>query len=168
MIQDTLLNNRGGAISALNRILRTSPNDVATLRRLADLYAGDGQWNEAVALLQRVVNLAPERDVLRDTHFAIGNLWDEHLGETSRALVSFQAVLALDPTHGGGLAKLADLQEREGKLPQALETTARLLETRLDPAARALALTRRARIERRQNREEAAILSLREALGKAV
>src|SRR5690606_37328553 len=113
-IQADTLDNVPGAISSLNRVLRTAPNHVSTLRMLAALYERDQQWNESVNLLSRVVQLAPDREVLRDAHMQLAAIWDERLGETARALVSLQAVLALDANHRDALMRLVDVQEREG------------------------------------------------------
>ncbi len=163
-IQADLLSNVAGAISALNRVLRTAPNHVPTLRRLADLYGRDAQWNEAVSLLSRVVQLAPDREVLRDAHLALASIWDERLGETARATVSLQAVLALDSGNREALARLVDLLEREKKLDQAADTAARLVEASQDARDRGMALARLARVELKRGNGAAAVKTLREAV----
>ncbi len=126
-LQADSLGNVAAAIGSLNRVLRQAPSHVPTLRALADLYARDGQWTEAVNLLGRVVQLAPDRDVLRDAHLELALLWDERLGESARAMVSLQAVLALDADNVSALERLSDLQEREDKVGQAAEAARRLV-----------------------------------------
>ncbi|MFW5920273.1 MAG: tetratricopeptide repeat protein, partial [Polyangiales bacterium] len=163
-LQADALDNIPGAISSLNRLLRTAPNHVPTLRKLADLYERDEQWTEAVNLLGRVVQLAPDRDVLKDTHLRLAALWGERLGETSRALVSLQAVLALDSENRRALEALADLQEREGKIDKAAEAAERLVAATQDAEAKATALLRLARLRREQQRDQEAADALRQAL----
>lgn len=163
-LQAERLDNVAGAISALNRVLRSTPNHVATLRMLADLYVRDGQWTEAVNLLSRVVQLAPDRVVLRNAHLQLAAVWAERLGETSRALVSLQAVLALDSDNREALARLSALQETEGKLDQAAETVMRLIKVSSDPRDRAAGMVRLARIEHSRGNGEASMGALLEAV----
>jgi len=146
-IQADALDNLPGAISSLNRVLRAAPNHVPTLRSLSELYNRDGQWTEAVNLLSRVVQLAPDRETLKDAHLALAALWDERLGESSRALVSLQAVLALDADNRHALSRLSSLQEKEGKVDQAAETAAKLVQASRTDAERAQALLHLASVE---------------------
>jgi len=160
------LDNLAGGIVALNRVLRATPSHVPTLRRLAVYYQRDGQWSESVSLLNRVVQLAPDRDALKDAHLQLAELWSEHLGDGARALVSLQAVLALDPGHRGALARLAELYEREGRVDDAVETVRQLLAAATDahPRERAAALVRLARLERTRGNEGGASDALRDAV----
>ncbi len=160
VIQADDLDNLPGAISSLNRVLRAAPNHVPTLRSLARLYSRDGQWTEAVNLLSRVVQLAPDRDVLRDAHLALAELWDARLGESSRALVSLQAVLALDAENREALKRLSALQEREDKIDQASETALRLVKASTSDADRAEALLHLASIEGRRGDQRAELDAL--------
>ncbi len=163
-LQWRALKNLPGAISSLHRVLKTSPNHIPTLRRLAELFGHDNQWNESARLWARVIQLAPERDVLRDAHLALAAIWDERLGETSRALVSLQAVLALDDQSRPALARLAALQEREGRLEQAVETSRRLIAASATPRDRAEAFLRLAAVCDKTGDSEGATEALLEAL----
>jgi tetratricopeptide (TPR) repeat protein len=158
------LDNLPGAISSLNRVLKAAPNHIATLRNLASLYGRDNQWSEAVNLLSRVVQLAPDRGALRDAHLELAGIWDERLGETPRALVSLQAVLALDATNAGALARLTDIQTRDGKLEQAADTAARLIQVAETDEARASALIKLAGVEDARGNPRQATEALLQAL----
>ena len=166
-LQAKSLGNLAAAIGALNRILRVSPNHVTTLRGLADLFEKDGQWTEAVNLLKRVVQLAPEREVLRGAHLTLAMLWDERLGESSRALVSLQAVLALDPKNQAALERLGDIQERDEKTDQAAETASRLIDAAETGEARANALHRLGRLEKKRGHEPLWLKCLLESVALA-
>lgn len=148
--------NLAGAIGALNRVLRSSPSHVQTLLQLARLYSRDSQWTEAANLLARVVQLAPDREVLRDAHLELATLWEERLGETQRALVSLQAVLALDDRNREALRRLAELHGREGDLERANGSARKLLDASTEPADRASALVLIAKLERRRGDARAA------------
>jgi tetratricopeptide (TPR) repeat protein len=163
-INSDVQNNLAGAIGALNRVLRSSPSHVPTLVRLAELCTRDSQWTEAANLLGRVVQLAPERDVLRDAHLELATLWEERLGETQRALVSLQAVLALDATSREGLRRLAELYAREGELDKSSDTARKLLGASTDLRDRAAALVLIAKLDRRRGDARGAADALHEAV----
>ncbi|MFW6050499.1 MAG: tetratricopeptide repeat protein [Myxococcota bacterium] len=163
-LQAEHLGQVAAAISSLNRVLRTAPDDLETVRRLAELYERDGQWNEAINLRHRILQLAPDSDVLLENHLRLAALYEERAGETERALVSLQAVLALDPRNTLALRRLAELHERQGRLPQAREATQRLVEAVEEGPDRAGALTLLARIELASGRQDAARAALCEAV----
>lgn len=158
------LDNVPAAISALNRVLRTSPEDVAVLRRLAAYFLREGQSTEAANLLGRVVQLGPDRDVLRDVHLDLASIWADDLGETGRALVSLQAALALDPSHRVALERTSRLQEREGDLEAAADAAAKLVRAASTDVQRAAALVRLAEVELARGHETAAADALVDAV----
>lgn len=163
-LQAEHLDNLPGALSSLTRVLRAAPNHIPAMRKLAELYERDAQWNEAVNLLSRVVQLAPDRTVLRDAHLALATIWSEHLNETPRALVSLQAVLALDPENTSALARLADLQERDGKTDYAIETARKLLLVAKDDTVQAEGLLRLARLSDKRGDDRGAEQALLDAV----
>ena len=153
------------AIGALTRVIRTTPSHVPSLRRLAEYYRRDEQWNEAVSVLGRVVQLTKEADVLLAAHLGLAALWDDHLGDTQRAMVSLQAVLSLDGGNPEALLRLAELHEREGRLDDAASAAKRLLLSVVEEGpARARALVHLARVERARGNDAAAADALREAV----
>ncbi|MAT29017.1 MAG: hypothetical protein CMN29_29340 [Sandaracinus sp.] len=164
-LQAEELQNLPSAIASLARVVRQTPNHVPTLRRLADYYARDGQWAEAAEHLTRLVQLAPDQDVLLKAHLDLARIWAEELGDGSRALVSLQAVLTVEPRHAEALTQLAELHEREGRTGEAAETAHDLLGAFPDAGpGRAAALVRLARLERARENDAAAAEALREAV----
>lgn len=126
-IQAETLGNLAGAVGSLGRVLRTAPNHVPTLSELARLHVAGGHYSEAAEVLGRVVQLAPAGDVLRNAHLELGEIMDRQLGDDTRALVSLQAVLAIDPENRRALDHLSDLYARQGRHEQAAEIAQRLL-----------------------------------------
>ncbi|MEO0326384.1 MAG: tetratricopeptide repeat protein, partial [Myxococcota bacterium] len=150
------LGNLAAAIASLQRVLRDAPNHVPTLRALADLYTRDDQPAEASRLLGRIVKLAPPRRVLKDAHLGLAELWLGPLGDAQRALVSLQAVLAIDPADARALEQLAELHEHAGRLGDAREAAERLLASS-EGAARAAALLRLGRLRDAEGDDAAAL-----------
>jgi tetratricopeptide (TPR) repeat protein len=169
-LQADLEKNIAGAIGSLHRVLRTTPTHIPTLRRLAELYERDEQWSESAQLLSRVVQLASDREVLKDAHLRLSGLYygtaggDGRLGDPARALVSLQAVLTLDPENRTALLRLVALHEGVGDLDKAADAASRLVAASDSSAERAEGLVERARIERRRGRGETASSALVEAV----
>ena len=149
-LQSERLENVAAAVSALNRVLRTSPAHLPTLQKLGDLYEKDGQWNEAVQIYKQVVQVTTSREALCRTHMKLAGLWDDRLGDLEMALRSLQAVLGMDPEHYEALGRLADIQGREGRLVDAAKTAAKMIRIARSNGDKANALIRLARTERAQ------------------
>lgn len=163
-LQANALSNVGSAISALNRVLRAMPQHAESLRRLAEFYERDGQWNEAIQMLQQLLQSASDVKLLQEARLRLAILWDERLGDVDRARQSLQGILDVDPGDNQALERLSDLQEREGALRDAMATTELLIRAANDSKTRAVALVRLGRIARRLGDVDAA----GEALWKAV
>jgi tetratricopeptide (TPR) repeat protein len=163
-LQAEQLGNVPHAIASLQRALKCTPTDVVTLRRIAELYERDGQAVEAVQQLQRIVKLAPGPDVLRDTHMRLATIWEDRLGDRARALVSLQAVLALDAEHRGALERMAEIHEREARLQEATATAERLLAVARSAEARGRALARLARLHQKRGQRPKAMAVLEEGV----
>lgn len=129
--------NRTGAISALSRVLRIKHEDTAALLRLAALYAADQQWTESVNLLNQVIRSNPERDALQKAHIELARIWHTHLGDSDRARVSLQAVLALDPYNMEALSSLVRVHCDEGNSDEARNLAQRLVQRADTPQSQA-------------------------------
>ncbi|MEM7608426.1 MAG: tetratricopeptide repeat protein, partial [Myxococcota bacterium] len=160
----TDLNDRPAAINILRRLLRNMPNHVPAMQQQAMYLRQTGDFSDAAALYERIVKRAGSNTVLRDTHLELATVWDDHLRDTQRAMVSLQAVLSIDPASVEGLSRLADIHEREERLHEATELAQRLLLNATEGPARASALLRLARLQRAQHMDAAASEALREAV----
>ncbi len=163
-LQSDLLDNVPGALTSLGRVLKSSPQHVPTLRRTAELHVRQSRWQEAASLLARVVSLAPDREVLKAAHLELARIWAERSNDLPRALVSLQAVLALEEDHPEALARLAEVAARSGDLDKAAHTLRRLVDRAPSPSERAKALLRAADVHARRGDHEAAKRAVREAL----
>ncbi len=158
------LDNLPGALAALERVLKGSPNHVPTLRRMAELHLREERWQDAASLLAKVVALTSDRQVLEAAHLALARIWAEHLDDLPRALVSLQAVLSLEADHPEALLRLADVAARSGDLDKAADTLQRLVDGAKSPAERAEALLRVADVHAGGGDDDAAKEAVREAL----
>ncbi len=111
-----------GAVAAYERALECDPNIFDARAGLMWRLALGGSVEEAAREAARAAELAPTDARLR---IRIGETWDR-LGQYDRALESYRAALALDPTNPEGhmgvaieLARVGDISEAESHLSQA-------------------------------------------------
>jgi tetratricopeptide (TPR) repeat protein len=156
--------NVAGAISALNRSLRHTPDDVYVLGELAQLFRRDGQWNEAANLLTRVVAMTSDENLLRAAESELATIFDERLGDAGEALVHMRAALKLSPEDPGILERLSDLLSREGEHAEAVTIGQRLVDVSRNPDARVNALLNLSRIEQRRGDKGGAVRALIDAV----
>ena len=82
----------------------------------------EGQWHQALEILDRLVVLAPE----------FAEAWNKratvlyHLGERERSLADIARTLALEPRHFGALSGLAMILEEQGSPARAAVARARI------------------------------------------
>ncbi len=158
------LERLSAAIGSLTRALKVQPDDVRCLLELAALYERDQQWPEAIRLLERVVKRGTEREDIFEAHLRLARLWSEHGGDPQRALVSLQAVLALERDHREALSRLLALHEAQGRHAEALQVAERLVEVSEPGPGLAEALLARARLLDEAGRVAEATTDLLQAL----
>jgi len=120
------------AIATLMRSVQLDPNHLATLLTLGELHLSLEQWQEAVEAYSRIVAVSDDPDVLRSAHFRLGDLWSEKLGDTRRAISSYQNVLAIAPEDGAALTRLYELFIRGKDWENASDIITRLIEVESD------------------------------------
>lgn len=146
-LQADAQNNVPAAIASLTRVAKSSAVHVPTLRRLAQLYQRAEAWTEAAQTLGKVVQLAPDREVLKDAHLELSSIY-ERTDDRPRLRVSIQAVLALEPQSRAALSRLARLELKEGHLEKAIDAQKKRVEAATEGDDRAEALVSLASMER--------------------
>lgn len=145
-LQADAQNNVTAAIASLSKVAKSSATHVPTLRRLAQLYQRAEAWTEAAQTLGKVVQLAPDRDVLKDAHLELSGIY-ERTDDRPRMRLSIQAVLALEPLNKAALSRLATLELKEGHGDRAIEAQKKRIEASTEGDDRAEALVALAQIE---------------------
>jgi tetratricopeptide (TPR) repeat protein len=107
------------AVKHYEAAVAIEPDDVKTLRALAELYGTLGQWSKAVALRQRAAELvagtADEISLLLE----IADIERRHRHDAAAALRAYETVLDLDEKCLAALTAAAELH-RENKRNEAL------------------------------------------------
>jgi tetratricopeptide (TPR) repeat protein len=117
-----------GRIAEAEQLLRQhlaqAPDDPAALRMLADVAARALQWDDAAALLERCLTLAPGFTAARHSYALV--LLEQH--RASAALAETELLLATDPGNPAFLNLQANALGRIGDHRRATATFARVLE----------------------------------------
>ncbi len=152
------------AVAVLQRAHSQHPRDLAILLKLAELQGKNGQWHEAVDRLKQALVGKPDAQTSVEANYRLATIYDQQLGDTTRAVAHVEAALALDANHRGCLERLALIQLRRGQLDQAAETAGRLVRMSPEIASRVEALGLLGRVEQKRGQYEAAAHAYEQAV----
>lgn len=155
------------ALAALHRAQNLAPGHAGTLIKLAELYASDQQWAEAVDRLTQALGCAGSDEMRVDIHLRLAALLQDELGDPVRALASLNAALALDAGSRPALSRLAHLELARGRGDQAAELAGRLVRVSPERSQRVEALTLLGDLERGRGQHEAAAQAYEQAVALA-
>lgn len=152
------------ALAALHRAQNLVPGHAGTLVKLAELYASDKQWAEAVDRLKQGLNHATSDELKVDIHLRLAAILQDQLGDPERALQSLNAALALDSGSRLALSRLARLELQRGRGDQAAELAARLVRVSPELGQRVDSLTLLGDLERGRGQQAAAVQAYEQAV----
>jgi tetratricopeptide (TPR) repeat protein len=152
------------ALAALRRAQNLVPGHAGTLVKLADLYAADQQWAEAVDRLKQALSHAGSDELKVDIHLRLAAILQDQLGDSERALGSLNAALALDAGSRQALSRLARLELARGRGDHAAELAARLVRVSPELSQRVEALTLLGDLERGRGQQTAAVQAYEQAV----
>ncbi|MDX2053770.1 MAG: tetratricopeptide repeat protein [Polyangiaceae bacterium] len=154
----------GGAIAALKRVVASAPRNFDALLGLAEFYAKDRQFGEAIARLDEVLRLSPKGPLVLRAQMKKATLLFDHSEDKASARPSVEAVLKAEPKNPQALRLLLLLQVQAGQSEEAKATGETLLAESADVAGRAEVLALLGGIERSRGDADAALHYLEQAL----
>lgn len=152
------------ALAALNRVLGDEPDSPATLVKLAELYARDGQWAETVDRLSRAIQMKPDDKLLSRAQLLHAQTLSEHLGDDQRALGSVLAVIDREPESREALQCLIGIQRRRRDLDAAYSSAKQLIMVSGTKLERAESYQLLAELEAERGHPDAAARALADAV----
>jgi tetratricopeptide (TPR) repeat protein len=132
-IQREHLQQPSEAVAALSKCIQLDPNHLPTLHTLGELLWGMEQWQEAVDTYSRIVAVSDDPELLRSAHLRLGELLGDRLGDSRRAISSYQNVLANAPSDVTAIGKLFDLFAKDRDWENAADMVSRLIEIEREP-----------------------------------
>jgi tetratricopeptide (TPR) repeat protein len=162
-VWESKLDNPDAAGEILEKILRREPGSVAALTRLSKIYERAGDWDKCKATLEQALKLSPTGRDAADLFFRLGEVALAGDSDADTAVLHYQQALKSEPGHVGSIAALEKLA-RERRDPALLaDMLGRRVSTIQVPADRVGLLVELADLERKANRNDAALDALARA-----
>jgi len=112
------------AAESYNDILGFDPDHTEALKGLARIYEQTEQWDRAVEIMERLVNVVDAKEKV-DLSFRLGKIFDEHMQMPESAEERLSDALSIDPTHVPSMFSLINLYKRRGDSQKAAQMMVR-------------------------------------------
>ena len=116
------------AIEAYRSALATDEGCMDALVALERLYRMHEMWEPLIDALSRIAELRTDEEQIVGIKLEVGQLWDERMLDSTRAIESYRGVLDVDPTNVYALRALEQLYEKTNQAEEYLG----VLEAQLD------------------------------------
>lgn len=118
------LNRLDLALQCLQQVLASEPSDAQAIQGTMRIYRRAQQWPELAQLFLQQAEAAPAPGEQRKLYLEAARIYEQQLGDTSKALLLYEDILASDPMHEEASEALRTLYQRLGDH----QSYARLLE----------------------------------------
>ena len=112
------------AAESYNDILTFDPDHTDALRGLARIYEQTEQWDRAVEIMERLVDVVPAQEKV-DLSFRLGKILDEQMQMPESAEERLSDALSVDPGHVPSMLSLINLYRRRGDSLKAAQMMVR-------------------------------------------
>jgi len=156
------------AIECYERTLELDPDHTGSLVSLSRLYRKEQRWNDLLDNLQARTDLADDDEEKIELMRTRAQIFDEKLGESSRAAEVFAEIARISGSDESTLEALARSQEESGDFEGLRDTLQQMIEKSESRTATSTLYVRLARIQEEGLDDlESAIQSLRKAVDAA-
>ena len=142
-LQDTKFGAPKEAADTLRAILDEEPGNKDAVLALSQLYEKTGQDEELADLLNSQIDHAKERGdtaVELALRVRLGEVFENRLKDSTRALATYEAVLETEPSHKAALEAVARLGESRFDWERVAHALSKLVELATDPSGVPVAL----------------------------
>jgi tetratricopeptide (TPR) repeat protein len=136
---------------------------VAALTRLSKIYERSGDWDKCKATLEQALKLSPTGRDAADLFFRLGEVARVGDSDVDTAVLHYQQALKHDPAHGPAMSALEKLARERRDTTLLADLLQRRASTLSSPAERVAVLVELADLERKANRNDAALTALARA-----
>ncbi len=110
------------AISHYREIIEFRPEDAGIFRALEELYFDQEAWEELLELYEHRIQFVDELSEAVEIRYNMGEIFQDYVNETERALEMFKAALGGDPTREDTIRRLEKFLDMESYAASAAET----------------------------------------------
>ncbi len=157
------LDNPDAAGEILEKILKREPGSVAALTRLSKIYERSGDWDKCKATLEQALKLNPQGRDAADLFYRLGEV--ARVGDTDdvTAIQHYQQALRYDVNHTEAITALEKLARDRKDNALLVDMLQRRVHMVADAGKRVELFVEIAELERKANRNDAALAALAEA-----
>ena len=112
------------AAEALEKIVALDSRNFGAYRELARLYFQAGKWESLVETYRNHIMATTDVATRMDLYFAMGQIYEQQLGDVDRAIEAYLEVLDFDADEPRALDALGRLYEKIGEWDRAIDAMA--------------------------------------------
>ncbi len=144
--------------------IKVDPSHAPSLQELARQLRERGSWEELVDVLELQLRSASSPRMRARAAFLLGQVYEEHLGDRTKAAASYEASVAADVAYRPAVDALARVRAEEHDWTHLLSDLERELRLAEDPGQRIALFARRAQVLERQDKHRQAIQAWEDVL----
>jgi tetratricopeptide (TPR) repeat protein len=162
---ETQLGDAAQAMVAYQMALDADERCLDAIDALDRLYRRTQAWDRLVDVLSKKALVVDDGELAVRLRLQVGELWEERLGDSDRAVEAFKEVLQVDSQNADALDALARLYEKAGKWADYLEVLEHKLQVTSSEDERVNLYTRMAEVwEQQFAKPDRAVDSLKEVI----
>ena len=151
------LGSDGDALRYHREAIKVDPGHAPSLQELARELRERGAWEELVDVLELQLRNSSAVRVRARAAFLLGQVYEEHLEDRTKAVTSYEAAVSADATYRPAIDALARVRAEAEDWPHLLSDIERELKLAEDPGQRDALYARKAQVLERQDKHRQAI-----------
>ncbi len=144
--------------------IKVDPGHTPSLQELARQLRERGAWEELVDVLELQLRSSGAAQVRARAAFLLGQVYEDHLGDRTKAVASYETAVSADAGYRPAVDALARLRAEEQDWTRLLSDLERELKLTEDPAQRIALFARKAQVLERQDKHRQAIQAWEDVL----
>ncbi|MDQ3033034.1 MAG: protein kinase [Myxococcota bacterium] len=126
------LNDTARAAEIFEQVLEADPAHPKATEALEILYSERKSWPELASLLEKKAE-NQRGEGRAETLAALAEVYEDRVGDSDKAIASYQKALSIEPRHLGALKGLERIFSQKGRFPELLENLSAQLEVVATP-----------------------------------
>lgn len=133
-IEEQMLNRHDAAIAVYMRALEVDPDDLQAVDALIAQYLSLGRWEDLLGVYTKKADLVFDPEEKKLIYYQMGAVYERELGDSARAIDTYQRVLEQDPDDLQALGRLDALYQQGEAWPELLTVLQHESELAMDPS----------------------------------
>ena len=132
-IYEDILENPGKAVEVYRRILDLDEDDLRAIMQIESLYLQMERWEDLQEIYNKKVELVDSPEEKREVLYVLGAMYEREVGDTTKAINTYQRVLEFDPDDVQSIQRLDVLYSENEEWHDLLSILEREVDLADDP-----------------------------------